>query len=335
MNNYIENIVLINQYLNKSISKNETEFFLKKLDSDVAFKTLFTEQLELVNGIKREGLKKEIIVAKQLFIQAKWLKILRMLGLGATVIGFIYMTFFKTIIFNNKTALENNQVIYSDSINNIADLKTLQTIDAIQDETIQNKNTKIEYTVTERIEKSIVKDSLKVIVSKKEKQLSNNNYESYLELPVKSSQKVNIEKTNIKFLDDRKVQNILGDFVDDNKSGTYVYDFKGSNGNSRRTLILSIDGTFMFHTYEPHDGGLPSERNFYGKGTWTSNKNLVYFSTNPSDLFGKQSLDFNNTKARYNTKSLRDRSDRDIKTSLRFYESKVFWLKGMLLLKQE
>ncbi len=115
--------------------------------------------------------------------------------------------------------------------------------------------------------------------------------------------------------------------------GTYVYN--GSNGKFTRTLLLNTDGTFSFHTYEYHDAGIPQERNFYGKGTWTSENNLVYFSSSKSDIDDKYTLDFSNTKARFDTKSQRDKSNTDKKTSLRFYESEVFWLKGMTLIKPE
>lgn len=117
--------------------------------------------------------------------------------------------------------------------------------------------------------------------------------------------------------------------------GTYIYEFNGTNGSSKRTLTLNANGTFLFHTYEYHERGMPQERNFYGKGSWTSDINIVHFKSTRSDIDDKYTLDFNNTKARFDTKSIRDKSERDIKTSLRFYESEVFWFKGMILLRSE
>ena len=116
--------------------------------------------------------------------------------------------------------------------------------------------------------------------------------------------------------------------------GTYVYEFEGSNASIRRTLILNPDKTFLFHAYEYHEKGIPPEKNIYGKGTWESKKSLVYFTTSKADIDDKHTLDFSNSKARFDAKSPRDKSGKEIKTSLRFYESEVFWVKGMKLIKQ-
>ena len=124
-------------------------------------------------------------------------------------------------------------------------------------------------------------------------------------------------------------------FAQSTIEGTYISEFNGTNGSSKRTLTLNSNGTFLFHTYEFHDRGIPQERNFYGKGSWTSENNVIYFMSPQSDIDDKFTLDFSNTKAKFDSKSPRDKSNRDIKTSLRFYESKVFWFKGMMLLKSE
>lgn len=124
-------------------------------------------------------------------------------------------------------------------------------------------------------------------------------------------------------------------FAQSTIEGTYISDFNGTNANLKRTLILNADGTFLFHNYENHERGIPPEKNIYGKGTWTIEKNLVYFTSSKNDFDDKHTLDFSNTKARFDTKSPRDKSNNDVKTSLRFYESEVFWFKGMILLKNE
>lgn len=116
--------------------------------------------------------------------------------------------------------------------------------------------------------------------------------------------------------------------------GTYIYEFDGSNASIRRTLVLNPDRTFLFHAYEYHERGIPPEKNIYGKGTWESKKGLVYFTTSKADIDDKHTLDFSNSKARFDAKSPRDKSDKEDITSLRFYESEVFWFKGMKLIKQ-
>ena len=45
-------------------------------------------------------------------------------------------------------------------------------------------------------------------------------------------------------------------------------------------------------------------------------------------------MNFSNSKARYITKSPRDKSDKVLKTSLRFYESDIFHIKGLELFKE-
>ena len=116
--------------------------------------------------------------------------------------------------------------------------------------------------------------------------------------------------------------------------GTYQSDFDGTNTAIKRTLILNADGTFLFHGYEYHEGGIPPKKNSYAKGTWTSEKKIIYFSSNTNDLDEKHTLDFTNSKARFIIKSPRDKSTRVIKTAIKFYTSDIFWIKGMTLLKE-
>lgn len=116
--------------------------------------------------------------------------------------------------------------------------------------------------------------------------------------------------------------------------GNYEVRYESSNALTIDKLILNADGTFVFHEYDKHDGGIPPERNKYGKGTWKLDKNLIYFTTDKSDFDEKHTLNFNTTKARFISKSPRDKSNRDIKTSIRFYESEIFWISGRTLLKK-
>lgn len=104
-------------------------------------------------------------------------------------------------------------------------------------------------------------------------------------------------------------------------------------------LALNLDGTFIFQVYDKNYSMTPNktnERNKYGKGTWKAEKNLIYFyADEKTDFDEKYTLDFNNTKARFITKSPRDKSDRVIKTALLFYESDIFWVKRWQLFKLE
>ncbi|PHS67512.1 MAG: hypothetical protein COB12_03560 [Flavobacterium sp.] len=112
------------------------------------------------------------------------------------------------------------------------------------------------------------------------------------------------------------------------------FDFN-HNGVITYTLILKPDGTFTFHNYRKISAKNPEE-NSYGQGTWKVEKeNVLYFHTDAnSDLDDKYTIDFTNTKARYYTKSPRDKSDKIVKTKLKFFESDIPWIKGWELFKQ-
>lgn len=99
-------------------------------------------------------------------------------------------------------------------------------------------------------------------------------------------------------------------------------------------LNLNQDGTFFFHYYSKIKNGIPPEINKYGKGKWTVENNVIsFFADKQKDFDQKNTLDFNNSKARFIIKSPRDKTDRIIKTRLRFVESEIFWMKGIEMFK--
>ena len=118
-------------------------------------------------------------------------------------------------------------------------------------------------------------------------------------------------------------------------TGIYKRHFDiNEEGRIDYKLELSPDGTFTFHNYRKISVK-NQEENQYGKGTWKIEKNKVlYFYTNKkNDLDKKHTLNFTNTKARYITKSKRDKSDKEVKNHLRFYDSEISWIKGNKLFK--
>ncbi len=101
-------------------------------------------------------------------------------------------------------------------------------------------------------------------------------------------------------------------------------------------LTMNQDGTFFFHSYRNHKNGIPWEENKYGKGTWSMNGKVVSFITNEQrDLDEKHTMDFSNSKARFITKPLKDKTDRVIKTRLQFFESEISWIKRLGILKNK
>ena len=118
-----------------------------------------------------------------------------------------------------------------------------------------------------------------------------------------------------------------------------IYKLKSGSKDSdtfvlTRTLTLNADGTFEYYNYRYVERGIPKETSTYGKGTWKRENKVIVFSTSPSEIDEKFTLDFSGTKARFISKSPRDKSDKMIETSLRFFESEISWIIGNTLIKQ-
>ena len=120
------------------------------------------------------------------------------------------------------------------------------------------------------------------------------------------------------------------------KSGVYAIEPKNSDDTIVKwTLTLNEDRTFLYHFLRDISAisKANTEENFYGKGTWKAEKNLVFFSSDKDkDSDEKYIYDFTNSKARWIKKSPRDLSDKVVKESLLFYESDV--IKGLKLIKK-
>ncbi|MBG6110432.1 hypothetical protein H4V97_002459 [Flavobacterium sp. CG_23.5] len=99
-------------------------------------------------------------------------------------------------------------------------------------------------------------------------------------------------------------------------------------------MNLNQDGTFFFQYYSNIKNGIPPEVNKYGKGKWTIENNVIsFFVDKQKDFDQKHTLDFTKSKARLIIKSPRDKTDRIIKTRLRYLESEIFWMKGIEMIK--
>ncbi len=119
--------------------------------------------------------------------------------------------------------------------------------------------------------------------------------------------------------------------------GTYQFESGSDDSNEyklKRTLQLHPDGRFTYYNYRYIDKSSPKETHTYGRGTWIKEGKVIIFNSDDSDLDTKFTLNFSGTKARFIYKSLRDKSDRIIKTSIQFYETEIGILKGLKLIKQ-
>src|SRR5690606_39099639 len=98
------------------------------------------------------------------------------------------------------------------------------------------------------------------------------------------------------------------------QSGVYVNEPKNTDGTIVKwTLTLNEDGTFLYHFLRDLSAiSKPNkEENFYGKGTWVlEGKSVVFFSSESDILDETYSVNLNNSKARYITKSPRDKTDK-------------------------
>ena len=100
-------------------------------------------------------------------------------------------------------------------------------------------------------------------------------------------------------------------------------------------LSLNADSTFLFYAYTESKISEPKTAHQYGKGKWEFRDKQLAFLTNPdSDLNEKFTLDLNNSRAHFISKSPRAIRDRPVKTRLKFFESDIFWIKGIEMNKK-
>lgn len=120
--------------------------------------------------------------------------------------------------------------------------------------------------------------------------------------------------------------NFAGDYIRSlGEDGKHIIEYK---------LTLNQDGTLLFHSYSKIQEGIPPEVNKHGKGKWNSKDNIITFFANKQEDFDeKYTLDFNKTTARFTTKNPRDKSDSIIKTKLTFFDTKIFWLERLDIIR--
>jgi hypothetical protein len=120
----------------------------------------------------------------------------------------------------------------------------------------------------------------------------------------------------------------------DNVAGVYDFSMGGDDSKFDYKLTLNPDGTFFFSYYSYIKNGIPPEKKKSAQGKWTVDKNVVtFFSSKQLDTDNKETLDFTNTKARFITKSPRNKTDQVIKTRLQFLESDIPWMSTIEMFK--
>lgn len=116
MEKNIQHIELINQYLNKKLSGNESEIFLDRLKTDRDFKNLYEDHIVFLEGLKRQTLKAEVKSAKQYYTKVKWFKYLGIWVVIVVISILAYMFLFSDTTVEPKPIPDNKATIISDSI---------------------------------------------------------------------------------------------------------------------------------------------------------------------------------------------------------------------------
>lgn len=107
MEHYIQNIELINNYLNRTLSKSDNQDFKNRLKTDAEFNSLYEDHIHFLEGLKRRTLKTEIKKAKQIYVRNIWFKYLGISVLVLTVSVLIYINL-KTDTITKPKAKPNN-----------------------------------------------------------------------------------------------------------------------------------------------------------------------------------------------------------------------------------
>jgi hypothetical protein len=74
MEKYIQNITLINRFINGLLSQEEFQIITNRLETDRLFKTTYEEHIVFLEGLKRTTIKEDINVARKAYLKRKWLK---------------------------------------------------------------------------------------------------------------------------------------------------------------------------------------------------------------------------------------------------------------------
>lgn len=121
-----------------------------------------------------------------------------------------------------------------------------------------------------------------------------------------------------------------------NIAGTYTNKWESTSGEFvAYTLTLNPDGSFTFNSHQKFLGQ-EDVRRTTAEGTWKFENYLLVLATDNSEETDNALIaNLNNCKARYAKVSTRKVNTTGEKPSLKFYQSDVFYAKGMELYKQK
>ncbi|MHA7942846.1 hypothetical protein ACJOV8_007215 [Formosa sp. 3Alg 14/1] len=196
MENHIKDIAFINGYLDKTLSKKETLFFEERLKTDSQFNSLFEEHTTLIEGIKRQQLKAEIISGKKIYTRYKWLKYF---GFTTLALVIIISVFIFTTANNSEVIKKDNSTI--EVVTPTLSIDTLTSLKTTTDTVVEKEITKApqEQPKTDVVKPEVKTKIAKVKIPEKPFQTITFNAEKDTTIVCKEGTKLTIKKGS--FLD--------------------------------------------------------------------------------------------------------------------------------------
>jgi len=122
MENTIQHIDLINNYINKNLSTNEIKNFENRLKTDATLLSLYKEHLIFLEGLKRIDIKQSINKARKRYTRIKGLK---RFGYSLTILTIIVIATILLLTIKNNI-VQKNMPLNGCILKDIIDLKTKQ-----------------------------------------------------------------------------------------------------------------------------------------------------------------------------------------------------------------
>jgi len=120
--------------------------------------------------------------------------------------------------------------------------------------------------------------------------------------------------------------------------GIYILKKEAENGVTQHKMVLDEEGTFLFSTFfspNDKDGKMLAIKSDYGSGEWRANGDQVFFIVDKDkDFDAERTLDFSRTRARLQKPSIPNSKGKTKPETLVFFDSDIFWVKGLKLAKQ-
>ena len=191
MEKYIQNIELINDFLNKRLSEKEIQDFENRLKTDTFFSKEFETHVLFLEGLKRQQLKGDIKKGKQSYVKNKWFKYLGFTsGLLVLIISVI------SYINVSKLNIEKSNPTQSEINNLVIVLDSVVSNDVIEEIVLEDTRKTGQPEIKESVVKNVVKtkkEIFKVEIPKKSSQTFTINHKKDTTIVCKEGTKLTIK----------------------------------------------------------------------------------------------------------------------------------------------